>query len=56
MIDEPTPAHQLETVTYCLICRTKTWHVDGVCEWSDGHGLRTLDPNKAPEGQAHGER
>jgi hypothetical protein len=26
-----------ETVQYCPICRTKTWHVNGVCEWTDGH-------------------
>lgn len=24
-----------ETVKYCPICKCKTWHVDGVCEWSD---------------------
>jgi hypothetical protein len=26
-----------ETVQYCQICRCKTWFVDGVCEWADGH-------------------
>jgi hypothetical protein len=26
-----------DLVTYCQHCKTKTWHVDGVCEWSDGH-------------------
>lgn len=30
---------QLEghSVQFCDICRCKTWHVDGVCEWADGH-------------------
>jgi len=26
-----------ETVTYCPVCRAQTWHVDGICEWADGH-------------------
>jgi len=26
-----------ETVQYCPHCKCKTWHADGVCEWSDGH-------------------
>ena len=26
-----------ETVQFCPVCRCKTWHIDGVCEWSDGH-------------------
>jgi hypothetical protein len=29
----------VETVQFCPICRTKTWFVDGVCEWSDGHAV-----------------
>jgi hypothetical protein len=24
-------------VRYCQHCKCKTWHVDGICEWSDGH-------------------
>ena len=27
-----------ESVAYCQHCGCQTWHVDGVCEWSDGHG------------------
>jgi hypothetical protein len=29
-----------ETVQFCSYCGTKTWHVGGVCEWSDGHNMR----------------
>ena len=29
----------IETVQFCPICRTKTWFVDGVCEWADGHAV-----------------
>lgn len=25
------------SVTFCYVCRTKTWHKNGVCEWSDSH-------------------
>jgi hypothetical protein len=35
MPDEPT--REPQTVAYCPICRTETWHLDGVCEWADGH-------------------
>lgn len=24
-------------VAHCPKCGTKTWHIDGVCEWADGH-------------------
>jgi hypothetical protein len=33
------------TVQYCPICRTKTWHVDGVCEWLDGHVVMGWKPH-----------
>ena len=29
----------IETVRFCPICRTMTWFIDGVCEWSDGHAV-----------------
>ena len=32
-----------ETVQFCPRCRTKTWHLNGVCEWSDGHKWRQGD-------------
>jgi hypothetical protein len=28
-----------EDVRYCPFCKCKTWHVNGVCEWADGHKL-----------------
>ena len=28
-----------EDVRYCRFCKCKTWHVNGVCEWTDGHKL-----------------
>jgi hypothetical protein len=27
----------IETVRFCIYCKCTTWHVDGVCEWSDMH-------------------
>jgi len=32
-----------ETVQFCPRCGAKTWHVGGVCEWSDGHRWRKDD-------------
>ena len=45
-----------EDVRYCPVCACKTWHVDGVCEWSDAHpasftcprcGMVSHNPNDA---------
>lgn len=32
------------SVRYCPVCRTKTWHADGICERElvDGHAGRRL--------------
>jgi hypothetical protein len=30
----------VETVQHCPVCGARTWHVDGVCEWADGHQMR----------------
>ncbi|MCL2429260.1 MAG: hypothetical protein FWD12_08520 [Alphaproteobacteria bacterium] len=42
-----------ETVRYCPSCRADTWHVDGVCEWADGHAGRA-PPLMAPPEDAGG--
>lgn len=34
----------VRTVQFCAKCRCTTWHVDGQCEWSDGHA-----PQDTPE-------
>jgi hypothetical protein len=34
-----------ETVQFCPVCRCKTWHFDGTCEWSDGH--KSMKPVEA---------
>lgn len=54
MPDPITRAEAEETVEYCPHCRTKTWHRDRVCEWSDGHiaaALKPFIPQEATDGQ-----
>ncbi len=29
-----------QSIEFCPVCATKTWHNDRVCEWSDGHNMR----------------
>jgi hypothetical protein len=42
-----------DTVEYCPVCRTRTWHVERVCEWADGHErmaeARLRNPRTTPE-------
>lgn len=46
------PGKGAETVQHCPVCQCKTWHLDGVCEWSEGHGMMEpgtpLPPPTAP--------
>lgn len=45
-----------DAVEWCPFCKCKTWHCDGVCEWSDGHksDLPTLPttPGHKPGGDS----
>jgi hypothetical protein len=45
-VDKLARAPAVESVRYCLMCRTKTWHMDGVCEWSDGHKSQEDRPHR----------
>ena len=49
----------IETVQFCPICQTKTWFVDGVCEWADGHAVmqqaRLAPKVQAPPGASGAE-
>lgn len=42
----------VETVQFCPFCQTKTWFVDGVCEWSDGHAVMQQAPPGASGAEA----
>ena len=46
----------IETVQFCPICQTKTWFVDGVCEWADGHAVieQASAPKAGPAGCKRG--
>jgi hypothetical protein len=33
----PKQRQAKDTVEHCFLCGCKTWHVDGICEWSDMH-------------------
>ena len=35
----------VETVRWCVTCKCETWHVDEVCEWSDGHDRKQPLPS-----------